>query len=173
MATGTNGDFPAVSEGASNELVEARPGTIVVEEPLYAWTGPGEGEELLPGIRQIDISEEEAIIPGYARVAMRDIVIELGATIDPFPMENDMVCHMLEGELEVIQDASEFTATEGYVWTCAEGTLEGDQIICPRHGAHFCIKTGEALTPPAYEPIVTFPVRVENGIVQVCDDRWD
>ena len=55
----------------------------------------------------------------------------------------------------------------------AEGTLEGDQIICPRHGAHFCIKTGEALTPPAYEPIVTFPVRVENGIVQVCDDRWD
>ena len=55
----------------------------------------------------------------------------------------------------------------------AEGTLEGDQIICPRHGAHFCIKTGEALTPPAYEPIATFPVRVENGIVQVCDDCWD
>jgi hypothetical protein len=41
MATGANGDFPAVSEGRSSELVEAGPGTTVVEEPLYAWTGPG------------------------------------------------------------------------------------------------------------------------------------
>lgn len=53
------------------------------------------------------------------------------------------------------------------------GEIEGDQIICPRHGAHFCLKTGEALTPPAYEPVATFPVRVENGLVQVRDDRWD
>ncbi|MEX2515941.1 MAG: non-heme iron oxygenase ferredoxin subunit [Gammaproteobacteria bacterium] len=54
-----------------------------------------------------------------------------------------------------------------------EELLDGDQIICPRHGARFCIKTGEALTPPAYEPTTTFPVRVENGMVQVRDDRWD
>ena len=30
--------------------------------------------------------------------------------------------------------------------------VEDCQIICPRHGAHFCLRTGEALTPPAYEP---------------------
>ncbi|HHM04392.1 MAG TPA: non-heme iron oxygenase ferredoxin subunit [Gammaproteobacteria bacterium] len=53
------------------------------------------------------------------------------------------------------------------------GRLEGDQIICPRHGARFSIKTGAALTPPAFEPIHTFPVRVENGVVQLRDDRWD
>ncbi len=53
------------------------------------------------------------------------------------------------------------------------GCVEGDQIICPRHGARFCIKTGAALTPPAYEPVSTFPVRVLNGEVQVRDDRWD
>ena len=51
--------------------------------------------------------------------------------------------------------------------------MDGDQIICPRHGARFCIRTGEALTPPAYEPTATFPVRVENGMVQTRDDRWD
>lgn len=53
------------------------------------------------------------------------------------------------------------------------GTVEGDRIVCPRHGAKFCIRTGEALTAPAYEPTATFPVRVEAGEVQVRDDRWD
>jgi len=53
------------------------------------------------------------------------------------------------------------------------GTVEGDEIICPRHGARFCIRTGEALTAPAYEPTAVLPVRVENGVVEVRDDRWD
>jgi 3-phenylpropionate/trans-cinnamate dioxygenase ferredoxin component len=53
------------------------------------------------------------------------------------------------------------------------GEVEGDQIICPRHGARFCIRTGAALTAPAYEATATFPVRVENGEVQVRDNRWD
>jgi 3-phenylpropionate/trans-cinnamate dioxygenase ferredoxin subunit len=45
--------------------------------------------------------------------------------------------------------------------------VESCQIICPRHGAHFCVRTGEALTPPAYEPLRTFKVRVENGRILV------
>ena len=53
------------------------------------------------------------------------------------------------------------------------GHVEGDQIVCPRHGARFCIRTGQALTAPAYEATSKFPVRVENGEVQVRDDRWD
>jgi 3-phenylpropionate/trans-cinnamate dioxygenase ferredoxin subunit len=51
--------------------------------------------------------------------------------------------------------------------------LEGDQIICPRHGARFCVRTGEALTAPAYEPTAKLPLRVENGVIEVKDDRWD
>ncbi len=39
--------------------------------------------------------------------------------------------------------------------------------ICPRHGANFDIRSGRALTLPAYEPVDTFPVRVDNGIVKV------
>ena len=45
--------------------------------------------------------------------------------------------------------------------------VEDCQIICPRHGAQFCLRTGEALTPPAYEPLRTFKVRVENGRILV------
>ena len=48
-----------------------------------------------------------------------------------------------------------------------EAEVESCQIICPRHGAHFCLRTGEALTPPAYEPLRTYNVRVESGRVLV------
>lgn len=53
------------------------------------------------------------------------------------------------------------------------GLIEGDQIVCPRHGARFCIRSGAALCAPAYEATVTFPVRIENGEVQIRDERWD
>lgn len=51
--------------------------------------------------------------------------------------------------------------------------LEGDEIICPRHGARFCIKTGAVTAPPAYEALATFPVRLHEGFIQVRDPRWD
>jgi 3-phenylpropionate/trans-cinnamate dioxygenase ferredoxin subunit len=51
--------------------------------------------------------------------------------------------------------------------------VQGAEIVCPRHGARFCIRTGAALSPPAYEATATFPVRVENGELQVQDNRWD
>ncbi|MBI5613119.1 MAG: non-heme iron oxygenase ferredoxin subunit [Gammaproteobacteria bacterium] len=53
------------------------------------------------------------------------------------------------------------------------GCIEGEEIVCPRHGAHFSIKTGAALSAPAFEPIATFPVRIHAGVIQVKDDRWD
>jgi 3-phenylpropionate/trans-cinnamate dioxygenase ferredoxin subunit len=53
------------------------------------------------------------------------------------------------------------------------GCVENDEIVCPRHGARFSIKTGAALSAPAYEATAIFPVRIHNDIVQVKDDRWD
>jgi 3-phenylpropionate/trans-cinnamate dioxygenase ferredoxin subunit len=49
----------------------------------------------------------------------------------------------------------------------AGGAVEGDEVICPRHGARFCLRTGRALTPPAYEPVRTFATRVRDGLVEV------
>ena len=40
-------------------------------------------------------------------------------------------------------------------------------VICPRHGANFDIRTGAALTLPAYEPVSTYPVRVTEGTIRV------
>lgn len=47
----------------------------------------------------------------------------------------------------------------------AEGELDGCQVICPRHGARFDIRTGAAVSLPAYRPVEAFPVRVEDGRV--------
>lgn len=49
----------------------------------------------------------------------------------------------------------------------AGGAVEGDVVICPRHGARFCLRTGAALTPPAYEPVRTYETRVVDGVVEV------
>lgn len=49
----------------------------------------------------------------------------------------------------------------------SDGMIEGGEIICPRHGARFDIKTGTVLSPPAYEDINVIPVRVSHGVVQV------
>jgi 3-phenylpropionate/trans-cinnamate dioxygenase ferredoxin subunit len=43
------------------------------------------------------------------------------------------------------------------------GEIEGNEIICPRHGARFCLRTGEALSPPAYEPVRVFETKIEGG----------
>jgi 3-phenylpropionate/trans-cinnamate dioxygenase ferredoxin component len=47
----------------------------------------------------------------------------------------------------------------------AGAEVEDCQLICPRHGARFCLRTGAALTPPAYEPVRTYAVREANGRV--------
>ncbi len=53
----------------------------------------------------------------------------------------------------------------------AGGWLEGEDIVCPRHGARFCVKTGAVTRAPAYEDLTTYPVRVEGEMVQVQDQN--
>ena len=71
----------------------------------------------------------------------------------------------VEGEYFAIEDV----CTHDF-GTLSGGFLEDGQIMCPRHGARFDVRTGEALTPPAYEPVATFEVRVRDGVVQVRGD---
>lgn len=74
----------------------------------------------------------------------------------------------VDGEFFAIEDVCTHDGGE-----LTGGVIIGDQIECPRHGARFCIRTGVVLAPPAYEDISIFPCRVENGIVQVRDNRDD
>ncbi len=48
-----------------------------------------------------------------------------------------------------------------------EGALEGYEIICPRHGARFDIRTGKVLALPAFVDIPAYPVRVNGDQIEI------
>jgi quercetin dioxygenase-like cupin family protein len=89
---------------------------------------PTAGKELAPGVRQVDLGERESLIPTYKKVRLRDVIIAPGAQTPERDMMNDMLCHITEGELAVVQNKKEFTVKKGDVWTCAKGlNTEGTQ----------------------------------------------
>lgn len=51
----------------------------------------------------------------------------------------------------------------------AEGELDQGActLECPRHGALFDLRTGKPKTLPAYVPVDTFPVTVEDGVIKL------
>jgi 3-phenylpropionate/trans-cinnamate dioxygenase ferredoxin subunit len=50
-----------------------------------------------------------------------------------------------------------------------EGTLDEQActIECPRHGSRFDLRTGKPITLPAYVPVDTFPVIIENETIKL------
>lgn len=48
-----------------------------------------------------------------------------------------------------------------------EGEVEGLEVICPRHGARFDLRSGKALTLPAVVDIRSYPVRVVAGQIEI------
>lgn len=48
-----------------------------------------------------------------------------------------------------------------------DGVLEGNNIVCPRHGAEFDVRTGQAMQMPAVVDIPAYPVQVRDGTIFV------
>ena len=55
----------------------------------------------------------------------------------------------------------DYSLSEGEVWT------EDCQIECPRHGSTFDLRTGEACSLPATQPVAVYPVEVAGDTVSV------
>ena len=102
----------------------------------------------------IDVARVGEIAPGEHRLVDAD-----GTQIAIFN---------LGGEHYAIEDVCTHDGGE-----LAGGCVVGDEIECVRHGARFNIRTGAVTNPPAYESVAKFPLRIENGVIQVRDDRWD
>ncbi len=76
--------------------------------------------------------------------------------------EVSIVVFNIEGAYYAIADVC--THDEGEL---GDGEVEGFEIVCPRHGARFDIRTGEALSLPAIKDVVSYPIRVEEGKVEI------
>ena len=60
---------------------------------------------------------------------------------------------------EPLADAPVEAATAADIAMGARGPV----VVCPRHGARFCLRSGAVLCPPAYEPVPAFATRVQEG----------
>ena len=82
-------------------------------------------KEIAKGVVRRDYSEGLSMVPGFKTVTLRDIIVQPGATsVENSVMPNAMVCHILEGELQVVQDGKTIAARKNFVWTCDKGTKE-------------------------------------------------
>lgn len=48
-----------------------------------------------------------------------------------------------------------------------DGDLEGFNIVCPRHGAEFDVRTGKVMQLPAVVDVPAYPVKVEEGMIRI------
>lgn len=76
--------------------------------------------------------------------------------------ETLVVLFHVDGEIYCLDDVC--THDGG---TLGDGTLEGCEIICPRHGARFDIRTGDALSMPATKPTRHHEVRLDGDNILV------
>ena len=49
----------------------------------------------------------------------------------------------------------------------AEGTIEQGEVVCPWHGAHFDLGTGQPTCPPASVEVNTYPVRLKGQDIEI------
>ncbi len=66
------------------------------------------------------------------------------------------------GDIYAIGD----TCTHGDI-SLSEGFVEDDTLECWAHGSKFSLKTGKALTLPAYEPVPVYSVSIVDGDVYI------
>ena len=86
--------------------------------------------------------------------------------------ENSCKLVEVEGrEIALIRSGDEYYALDN---TCthrggplAEGSVEGGEVKCPWHGAHFDLKTGQPTRPPAARGVTAYPVRVEGNDIEI------
>ena len=95
----------------------------------------------------------------WVEVAAADEIAE--GEVKTFEVEGERIAVARSyGQLHAVQDVC--SHDDGPL---GDGTIDGHCIVCPRHGAKFDVRTGEALTMPAVSPIESFPVKEEDGVV--------
>jgi 3-phenylpropionate/trans-cinnamate dioxygenase ferredoxin component len=101
-------------------------------------------------VAELDVGPVEELPPGEVKI------VHAG--------EISIGVYNLDGEYYALEDRC--SHDDGPL---CEGDFDFEEgyAVCPRHGAHIDIRTGDALTLPAVFPVETFPVHVHDGIVKV------
>jgi 3-phenylpropionate/trans-cinnamate dioxygenase ferredoxin subunit len=98
----------------------------------------------------VDICPVDELPPGAKRVVMWED-LEIGI----------VNCN---GEVLAIEDRCSHDDGD-----LMEGDVDEENctVECPRHGSEFDLRTGKPLNLPAYVPIETYAVTIEDGVIKV------
>jgi len=99
---------------------------------------------------QIDVCRVDELPPGQSRILEVD--------------DRKIGVFNAGGELYALEDRC--SHDDGPL---AEGPFDPETrtVECPRHGSLFDLTTGRPKTLPAYLPVGTFPVHVEDGVIKL------
>jgi 3-phenylpropionate/trans-cinnamate dioxygenase ferredoxin component len=93
--------------------------------------------------------------------------------VDELPPGAKRVVRWEDLEIGIVNCGGDILAVEDRCSHDDGDLMEGDvdeetcSVECPRHGSVFDLRTGKPLNLPAYVPIDTFPVLVEDGVIKV------
>lgn len=118
-------DFDRRSAMALSLTAAAVTPLVAFSKPAMAeMYGPNEGKEYHPGVRVVMLGSSDSMIAAYKKVQLSDTVFQPGSTWPDEAMPNDMVCTVIEGELEITQGDKKFTCKNGEVYSCGKDTHE-------------------------------------------------
>jgi len=104
-------------------------------------------------------------VEGFVKVAATsDIPVGTFKAVE-IDFERILIVHTDEGFFAL---ADECTHDSGII---SDGLLIGNEVVCPRHGARFDVKTGAVTAPPAIVPVDTYDIKIENDDILVRVDR--
>jgi 3-phenylpropionate/trans-cinnamate dioxygenase ferredoxin subunit len=94
------------------------------------------------------------------------------ATVDQIPVNGSKLVEVDNVQVALFNLDGEIYAIENVCTHDGGPLVEGEivnehEVECPRHGARFDIRTGAALSMPAFEPTNAYAVRVEGQDVWI------
>lgn len=98
---------------------------------------------------------------GFVKIAAVDEIPLNGMKSFEIDEEEILICRTEEGVFALADECSHDAAP------ISRGEICEGQLVCPRHGAKFDIKTGEVKGPPAVVGIDTYEVKIENNEIYV------
>ena len=96
----------------------------------------------------VKVAQTDELSPGQMKL------VELG--------DERILLVNLEGEYHAVSEICSHAFAP-----LSEGDLSGEEVECPLHGSVFSVTTGETLSPPAFEALNVYPVRVEGGDILI------
>jgi nitrite reductase/ring-hydroxylating ferredoxin subunit len=107
-----------------------------------------------------DIKERGNVMP-FTTVA-RTSEVPLGCGKQVTVKGRKLAVFNVDGTFHAIDDTCPHRGA-----SLAEGPLEGNEVVCPWHGARFNVSTGAHLCPPAHSGVASFKVQVVGDEIQI------